>query len=135
MNQRPDRRPARAVVGAERRHDARLHLRPARRQRRFVNALGRDDAPARADRFLRQREVLPLSGFGSSSTLKNKVKAGEFPAPIKISEGRQAWSEREVIAWQQEKIAKRNATLSSATEERAPDAVRLAGVLAAPARP
>ena len=67
--------------------------------------------PVRADRFLRQREVLPLSGFGSLSTLKNKIRALEFPAPIKISEGRQAWSEREVIAWQQAKIAMRNATL------------------------
>jgi prophage regulatory protein len=102
---------------------------------RACGIVGTDDAPARADRFLRQREVLPLSGFGSSSTLKNKVKAGEFPAPIKISEGRQAWSEREVIAWQQEKIANRDATLSSATEEGAPGAVRPAAVLAAPARP
>jgi prophage regulatory protein len=108
---------------------------PAARANKTCGVVGLDDAPARADRFLRQREVLPLSGFGSSSTLKNKVKAGEFPAPIKISEGRQAWSEREVIAWQQEKIAKRNATLSSATEEGAPDAGRSAGVLAAPARP
>jgi predicted DNA-binding transcriptional regulator AlpA len=99
----------------------------AARTNKTCGIVGTDDAPARADRFLRQREVLPLSGFGSSSTLKNKVKAGEFPAPIKISEGRQAWSEREVIAWQQEKIANRDATLSSATEEGAPEA--------APARP
>jgi predicted DNA-binding transcriptional regulator AlpA len=65
-----------------------------------------------ADRFLRRREVLPLSGFGSWSTVKNKIKEGAFPAPIKISEGRDAWSEREIIAWQQAKIANRNATLT-----------------------
>jgi len=69
-----------------------------------------------ADRFLRQREVLPLSGFGSLSTLKNKIREREFPAPIKISEGRQAWSEREIIAWQQARIAKRNATLNKRNE-------------------
>jgi len=66
-------------------------------------------APLRADRFLRQREVLPLSGFGSLSTLKSKIRNREFPAPIKISEGRQAWSEREIIAWQQARIADRDA--------------------------
>jgi predicted DNA-binding transcriptional regulator AlpA len=68
-----------------------------------------------ADRFLRQREVLPLSGFGSLSTLKIKVKNGEFPSPIRISEGRQAWSEREVIEWQRKKIAERNAILIKRT--------------------
>ena len=65
-----------------------------------------------ADRFLRQREVLPLSGFGSLSTLKIKIREREFPAPIKISEGRQAWSEREVIEWQRKKISERNAILA-----------------------
>ena len=108
---------------------------PAARANKTSEIVGVDDAPARADRFLRQREVLPLSGFGSSSTLKNKVKAGEFPAPIKISEGRQAWSEREVIAWQQEKIANRNATLSSATEKGRPHIGRPAAIHAPPARP
>jgi predicted DNA-binding transcriptional regulator AlpA len=65
-----------------------------------------------ADRFLRQRDVLPLSGFGSLSTLKIKIRNGEFPSPIRISEGRQAWSEREIIEWQRKKIAERNAKLS-----------------------
>jgi predicted DNA-binding transcriptional regulator AlpA len=65
-----------------------------------------------ADRFLRQRQVLPLSGFGSLSTLKIKIKNGEFPSPIRISEGRQAWSEREVIEWQRKKIAERDAILA-----------------------
>src|SRR5262245_64137217 len=69
-------------------------------------------ATGAADRFLRQREVLPLSGFGSQSTLKIKIKNGEFPAPIKISEGRQAWSEREVIEWQQARIADRDAIVT-----------------------
>ena len=52
-----------------------------------------------------------LSGFGSLSTLKIKIRKREFPSPIKISEGRQAWSEREVIEWQRKKIAERNAVL------------------------
>jgi predicted DNA-binding transcriptional regulator AlpA len=67
----------------------------------------------RADRFLRQREVLPLSGFGSLSTLKAKVRVGEFPQPITISEGRVAWSEREIIDWQHSKIAERDARLKA----------------------
>src|SRR5215510_1027212 len=70
-----------------------------------------------ADRFLRQREVLPLSGFGSISTLKIKIKNGEFPSPIRISEGRQAWSEREVIEWQRKKIAERNAILAQKADQ------------------
>ena len=70
-----------------------------------------------ADRFLRQREVLPLSGFGSLSTLKIKIKNGEFPSPIRISEGRQAWSEREVIEWQRKKIAERNAILAQKADQ------------------
>jgi predicted DNA-binding transcriptional regulator AlpA len=73
--------------------------------------------PGAADRFLRQREVLPLSGFGSPSTLKIKIKNGEFPSPIKISEGRQAWSEREVIEWQRKKIAERNAILAQKADQ------------------
>jgi predicted DNA-binding transcriptional regulator AlpA len=78
-----------------------------------IEELVRTVVPARTDRFLRQREVLPLSGFGSLSTLKNKIREGEFPPPIRISEGRQAWSEREIVEWQERQIAARNAILAS----------------------
>lgn len=68
---------------------------------------------AEPDRFMRKRDVLPISGFGSESTFKVKVKDGEFPAPVQISEGRVAWSAREIRAWQELKRAERDARLAA----------------------
>jgi prophage regulatory protein len=45
----------------------------------------------------------------SRDHLRRKVAAGEFPAPIPISERRIAWVESEVDAWLAERAAKRDA--------------------------
>ena len=56
-------------------------------------------ATSRADeRFLvwpQVHRLVPLS----RSTIWRKIRNRSFPAPIKISEGRVAWLERDVEAW------------------------------------
>jgi hypothetical protein len=41
----------------------------------------------------------------SSATLWRKVKAGDFPAPVKLSENVTAWRSSEVLAWLQNRGA------------------------------
>lgn len=49
-------------------------------------------------RILRRKTVEQRVGLGCSS-LYNKIKAGEFPAPIKISERAVGWLESEIEEW------------------------------------
>ena len=49
-------------------------------------------------RILRKAEVLARIGF-SYSTLKRKVRAGEFPAPVKLGPRSVGWFESEVDEW------------------------------------
>lgn len=58
-------------------------------------------------RFLRIRAVCDATGL-KQSTLYAYVAAGRFPKPIKLGPRCSAWDESEVIAWQAEKIAKRD---------------------------
>lgn len=53
--------------------------------------------------FVRQRLLLRFVPF-SKSTLWRRVKAGEFPAPIKLSAGITAWKAEDIRSW----IAQRN---------------------------
>jgi predicted DNA-binding transcriptional regulator AlpA len=39
--------------------------------------------------------------------LRRKAKAGEFPAPIQISDSRIAWDEAEIDAWMKARAAER----------------------------
>jgi len=55
-------------------------------------------------RAIRINETLRIFG-GSKSQLYALVKAGKFPAPIKISARSSAWIEHEVLAWLSERIA------------------------------
>lgn len=48
--------------------------------------------------FVRQRLLLRFVPF-SKSTLWRRVKAGEFPAPVKLSTGITAWKAEEVRSW------------------------------------
>lgn len=41
------------------------------------------------------RQVVPLS----RSSIYSKIAAGEFPTPLRLSPGRVAWRERDVLAW------------------------------------
>jgi prophage regulatory protein len=56
------------------------------------------------DRFIRLPEVLAIVGF-KRTTLHNRIKAGEFPSPIKLGPQSVAWLESEVQDWMQSKIA------------------------------
>lgn len=48
--------------------------------------------------FVRQRLLLRFVPF-SKSTLWRRVKAGEFPAPVKLSTGITAWKAEDVRSW------------------------------------
>lgn len=49
--------------------------------------------------FIRQRQLIPHVIPFSSATLWRKVKAGTFPAPVKLSERVTAWNVADVRAW------------------------------------
>jgi prophage regulatory protein len=51
--------------------------------------------------FVRQSQLIPHIIPFSSSTLWRKVKAGEFPAPVKLSSRVTAWRAEDVRAWMQ----------------------------------
>ena len=49
--------------------------------------------------FVRQSQLIPIIVPFSSATLWRKVKSGEFPKPIKLSERVTAWKVEDVRAW------------------------------------
>lgn len=49
--------------------------------------------------FVRQKQLVPNIVPFSASTLWAKVRAGKFPAPVKLSEGVTAWRVEEVREW------------------------------------
>ncbi|MBN8542829.1 MAG: AlpA family phage regulatory protein [Alphaproteobacteria bacterium] len=49
--------------------------------------------------FLRQSELIPEIIPFSAATLWRKVKSGEFPRPVKLSERITAWRAEDVRAW------------------------------------
>lgn len=59
------------------------------------------DAP---EPFLRKPQVLLLTGW-SLSTLHRKMRAGEFPVGLKISERVRVWPQSSIAEWQHQKIA------------------------------
>lgn len=44
------------------------------------------------------REVAEASGI-SKPTIYRRMKAGDFPRPVKLSPNRVAWYESEILAW------------------------------------
>lgn len=48
--------------------------------------------------YVRQSQLLKFVPF-SKTTLWRKVKAGDFPAPVKLSQGVTAWRAEDVHAW------------------------------------
>jgi prophage regulatory protein len=54
-------------------------------------------------RFLTVKAVVEKTSL-SRATIDRKVEAGEFPAPIKISDRRKCFDERSVEAWMASKI-------------------------------
>jgi prophage regulatory protein len=49
--------------------------------------------------YLRQAQLIPVIVPVSAATLWRWVKAGKFPAPVKLSERVTAWSVESVRAW------------------------------------
>lgn len=74
-----------------------------------------------ADHFILKKEVLRLCGW-SVATLGRRVKAGNFPAPIRLQgssyNSPSVWSLREVIIWQkaQRNVLSKDAVSNSLTE-------------------
>jgi prophage regulatory protein len=61
------------------------------------------------DSFLRLPQVEALSGLKRSS-IYNKIKRGEFPRPIRVSENVSGWLHSEVMAWVESRIQEARAT-------------------------
>jgi prophage regulatory protein len=53
---------------------------------------------SRVGRLIRKTDVLARVPF-SDTTLWRAVRAGRFPAPVKIGSHAVAWRERDVIRW------------------------------------
>lgn len=64
-------------------------------------------------RFMRIEAVLECTGW-RKSRLYEAISKGEFPKPIPLSETGHAvaWSEAEIIAWQDARIAARDGRLA-----------------------
>ena len=51
--------------------------------------------------YLRQSQLIPAIVPFSSATLWRKVKAGDFPRPVKLSERITAWRVEDIREWMQ----------------------------------
>ncbi len=54
--------------------------------------------PAKADRFLKLKEVMERTSLGSS-TIYRRMKAGTFPKPKQLSEACVRWRESDIEKW------------------------------------
>lgn len=61
-------------------------------------------------RFMKLEAVLECTGW-RKTRLYEAIASGEFPKPIPLSDAGRAvaWSEAEIIAWQEERLAARDA--------------------------
>jgi prophage regulatory protein len=66
--------------------------------------------PNRLNRMYRLRELPQFVGLRRTQ-IGDLIKAGQFPKPIPLSDGSRAvaWLESDLIAWQNARIAARNA--------------------------
>ena len=55
--------------------------------------------------YLRQARLIPHIVPFSSATLWRKVKSGDFPKPVKLSERVTAWRVEDIRAWMQSRSA------------------------------
>ena len=67
----------------------------------------------RFPRMLRLRAVMEFSGLRTTQ-IYQKVKDGEFPKPVKLTESGRAvaWDEDELLAWREARLAARDAKVS-----------------------
>ena len=62
-------------------------------------------------RFIRKIPTAALVGWHPSHLMR-KVRAGEFPQPVRLGTNSVAFVEDEVVAWQEARIAERDAKSS-----------------------
>jgi len=58
-------------------------------------------------KFLRLPDVIERTGY-KRTTIYERIKAGNFPAPVHLGPRAVAWLESEVEAWMQERIDARD---------------------------
>ncbi len=58
-----------------------------------------------ASGYIRQAQLIPAIVPFSSATLWRKVKTGEFPKPVKLSERITAWPVAAISTWLESKAA------------------------------
>lgn len=70
--------------------------------------------------IIRLRELPQFVGL-KRTQIDALIIKGEFPKPIKLSDGGRAkgWLEHEITAWQQERLAKRDADTDTKRETKA----------------
>ncbi|MES2048135.1 MAG: AlpA family phage regulatory protein [Pseudomonadota bacterium] len=59
--------------------------------------------------YVRQAQLIPAIIPFSSATLWRKVKAGTFPAPVKLSSRVTAWPVESIHAWMQARLQNQGA--------------------------
>ena len=72
----------------------------------------------RLQQVLRRQEVLDVRG-DTTATLYADMAEGRFPRPIRTGKRSVAWLESEVLAWQQARIAERDARLAAEAKAKA----------------
>lgn len=70
------------------------------------------------DRLIKLPEVLRISGL-SRSAVYQKIKEGQFPSQVKLSQRSSAWVFSEVIAWKNARIAVRDSASGQRSQESA----------------
>lgn len=69
---------------------------------------------ARPYRLVRERDLPAYAGL-KRTQISELIKRGEFPRPIKLSNGgrAKAWLEEELLIWQRQRLATRDAVKDS----------------------
>jgi prophage regulatory protein len=63
-------------------------------------------------KMLRLKQVLEATGLGPTA-LKESVKRGGFPRPVRVGRRAIAWPQNEIEAWQKRCIAARDSAIPS----------------------
>jgi prophage regulatory protein len=69
-------------------------------------------------RLVRERDLPAYAGL-KRTQISELIKRGEFPRPIKLSDGgrAKAWLEDELLLWQRRRLASRDAAWKDANRE------------------
>ena len=66
-----------------------------------------DSGPAQ--RIFRSADLKSVTGY-NRTYIYELIKVGKFPAPIRLGPNAVGWLESDIVAWQRERIAERDAT-------------------------